>query len=213
MKRLSLLFLLALSPASAEPPDNAKPVTVIKSYKDVDLKSDYAPSLQIVVEKYMLLGAYSDDTFRPTQPLTRGELAGWLDRAASRAEQLIDIVADDFKGDKAAFRTNSYPDAHQPDALKNFAKLEDLPDTDPYYKAPQHLAEHFHLFMKGANGFNPLQPVTAKEYSTYLRALFAYKGGPQGDKPITRADALDAYCDAFQFYLDRVESQMINKMP
>ena len=195
-----------------EPPDYAKPVTSIKAYKDVDPAADYAGALEIVVDKYLLLGAYADDTFRPQERLRRGELAGWLDRSARRAEQLIEIVTDDYAGDKGKFRKLVYPDARQPKSLERFEQLKNLVESDPCYPPSHHLAEHFHLLVRSPkDDFGAQEFVSAEEYAGYLQALFHYKGGPKGKQPITRGEAVDPLCDAFQFYLDRVEEKMLGK--
>lgn len=98
----ALCALTIVAPVFSEPADNVKPMTSVKAYKDVDPNEEYHDCLIMLVEKYALIGAYGDDTFRPKEPLRRAELAGWLDRAATRAEELINIVSDEYPGDRTS---------------------------------------------------------------------------------------------------------------
>jgi hypothetical protein len=95
----SLLLLLGVS---LMPPTASAQVTSVSQFSDVQDTDWYFPALQSLVERWGVIAAYEDRTFRANDPETRGALAVVINSALdtlleSTAAQEADLVTqEDF---------------------------------------------------------------------------------------------------------------------
>lgn len=138
------MFAMAMTAALATSAIVVVPeASAAKSFKDVDMKAEYGQAIANLVERGVVKG-YADGTFRPHQPITRGQSAKML-------VKMLGLDTDDVVN----------------------PEYKDVAETNEYYGAIAALTE-VDVFSGYADGsFRPNEAITREQMARMLTTAYA----------------------------------------
>lgn len=170
--------------------------------KDLKTSDDYYPAVQSMVDKYGVMFAYGDGKFHAERPLTREQLAAFLDDGLKK---LIDL-ADNAKAANPQLGIGTGelgcnakpPDSHTlfcsyspenkvvniagsgifhsfPVMVDSIYEVKDVKQSDAYFAHLQSLTELYRVnLIDSDNNFRASKPVTKKDLYDLLKGVFGY---------------------------------------
>ena len=186
-------------------------VTSITQFKDVKATDKYYSALRSLVEKYAVIGAYPDFTFRGEQPLSREQFVVLLNNGLDRLYELIDVSnsdTDDKTGDNSDFLIN-YIDNYDANEtqITSISQLKDIPPTYENFHELQSLIERYLIILADKDKkFRPRQAVTEQEFYLWISKIFSadVSGTQSATKPITRGQAVIVFNQALDSVNNRI---------
>jgi hypothetical protein len=177
-------------------------ITSVSQLRDVKEIDKYYAALQSLVERYGVIDAYPDGTFRGAQPLTRGEFARILSAMLDRTFDLASASqVDAFSAD--LYRKYSVNKA----GVTSISEVTDVRPTDEYYEPIRNLIERYGIDISDLNkNFYPARAVTEKEFYTWMSGIFSgdISGYPSIVTSITRGEAVITFNAALDAGTERI---------
>ncbi len=190
------------------------PLTSVSQFKDVKPTDKYYPALQSLVERYGVVEAYSDRTFRGGQPLTREQFVVILNSSLDRLNELIATAEADYDPQDDTYNLGiaeymtSY-DANETN-ITSISQLKDIKASYSNYQELESMVERYGIILADKDkNFRPQQAVTEKEFYLWISKIFSatVSGTQSATKPITRGDAIMIFNSA----LDSINDQIMAK--
>lgn len=199
---VSIFLMLAVFFVSA----NAQ-LTSVSQLKDVKTTDKYYAALKSLVEKYGVLGAFPDNTFRGAQPLTREQFVVLLNSGFDRLseiDQSSDSRDEPDDDDLGILGLINVPYDPGNTNITSISQLKDVPPNTEYYNALQSLVERYGVNLADADkNFRPAKAVTEKEFYTWIAGIFraGVSGTQSATKTMTRGESIIIFNDALDSVL------------
>ncbi len=141
--------------------------TSVSQLKDVKSSDSFYEDLQSLVERYGVIVAYRDGTYRAGKPLTRAHFVMFLNQALGRINELA--AASDENIDVSKFQKTYSANRV---AMTSISQVKDVRSTDYFYTDLESLIERYGIDLTDSDGrFRAEKSVTEKDFVTWLGAI------------------------------------------
>ena len=193
-------------------------LTSVSQLKDVKTTDNYYAAVKSLVEEYGVIEMLPGDTFRGTEPLTREQFVGLLNRGLDRINEIDGASyagnqADD--GDLGIMGLINVPyDVNKP-PITSTSQIKDVQPSAAYYSALQSLVERYGIDLVDADkNFRAANAVTEKEFYAWIGGIFGatISGSPSTTKAISRGESIIVFKAALDSIIVRITANTATRV-